>query len=259
MDSDDGTPVSDAEVTLLDDGGDALRSSVTDSAGLFGFPVDEAASYSVRIEHLGYRTVTSRTFRVGSEERLDLELRLGREAIPLQPLVVRGRDDAVATHAPEYYQRSTRNHRLGRGRILSRDDLDPLGDRTVREALSEKMMHFTNHGYPCEPDIYWNGLETPAWDVPVTDVEGIEVYRGASQVPSRYQRDRNATDCGVVLVWSVIHRPSAASDRATEGAGEAEGGTGNASGAARHREDGNAARGVLAAVGAFVLLLALSP
>lgn len=260
VDADDGSALSAAEVTLLDDDGSPIRTVVTDSTGHFGLPLSTAGSYTIRIEHLGYRGATSRTFQVGEGEVLRLELRLGRDAIELEPLVVRARDKAVATHAPEYFERSGRNLRLGRGRILTRGDLEPLGDRTVREALEAKMLHFTNHGYPCEPDIYWNGLAVPSWEIPVTDVEGIEVYRGVSEVPQQYQKDPNATDCGVVLVWSVIHRagPVKPGSPASDGSGATSGAEGPTE-RGRKVEDRSINRGVIAAVGAFVLLLALSP
>lgn len=41
-------------------------------------------------------------------------------------------------------------------------------------------------------------------DIPREDVEGIEVYRGASQIPARF--NRRTAGCGVIVIWT---RPGA--------------------------------------------------
>lgn len=233
VDADDGEPVGGAEVILVDASGEGLQTVFTDSTGSFGLPVMEAGSYTIRVRHLAYRTVTSRVLELEGESALEVELRLGRDAIELDSLIVLARDEAVADHAPEYYRRLNRNRRQGLGRILSREDLEPLRDRTVREALERELVRFENRGVPCTPMIFWNGLAVSSWEIPVSGVEGIEVYRRASEIPTRYTNYQHAVDCGLVLVWSRVRRPG-------EGTS-------------------NSARAFLGGVGAFVLITLLVP
>ena len=232
IDAADGSPVAGAEVVLVDDSGRGLRTAVTDSAGVFGLPVLNEGIYTLRIRHLGYSTVTSPRLELGAG-MVEVELRMGREAIALDSLIVLARDESLADHSPEYHRRLVRHRRTGVGDILSREELEPLTNHTVREALDLNLFRFRNQGIPCTPMIFWNGLAVSSWEVPVRDVEGIEVYRGANEVPIRYTRYRQAVDCGVVLVWSRVQRPD-------------EGTT-------------NSAKAFLSGVGAFVLFTLLVP
>lgn len=233
VDAADGEPIRDARVTLVDSSGDSLRSTVTDAAGGFSLPLSGPGIFAVRVQHLAYRVFTSRQIEVGEGRITQIELRLAREAIELDSLVVRGWDQQVADHAPEFHRRLVQNRRSARGRILTRDELAPLGDRTVGEALEQKLILFRNRGVPCTPRTFWNGLAVSSWEVPVSQVEGIEVYRTASDVPPRYATEDVATDCGVVLIWSRIHRP----EEGTE----------------------NSTRAFLSGIGAFVLFAILIP
>ena len=57
----------------------------------------------------------------------------------------------------------------------------------------------------CLPDVYLDGIPQPGADelddiIMPFDIEGIEVYRSASEVPARYTTA--GANCGVILLWS---------------------------------------------------------
>jgi outer membrane cobalamin receptor len=40
------------------------------------------------------------------------------------------------------------------------------------------------------------------WEMSLRDIEGVEVYRGASQVPAEF--NRRTARCGVIVIWTRI-------------------------------------------------------
>jgi hypothetical protein len=59
----------------------------------------------------------------------------------------------------------------------------------------------------CPPQYWVDGVK--AWnlnidDIVPQDVEGIEVYSGASTVPPQFNTKEGTTICGVVLIWTRI-------------------------------------------------------
>ena len=62
-------------------------------------------------------------------------------------------------------------------------------------------------GRDCPPQYYVDGVKT--WnlnidDIVPTDVEGIEIYSGASTVPPQYNTKEGTTICGVIIIWTRV-------------------------------------------------------
>lgn len=200
VDVDGDTAVSGVAVSLADSAGSVRMTVVTDSTGTFAFPITAAGRYTLRTQHIAFRPVVTRPFTVGAGENVDVEIRLSRATIALEPLVVRARRRVGVGYLRDYYDRVEENRKLGRGVILTRADLEPLQGLAVSEAVRRQMLRFTNsRGFQCSPSYYWNGLpvdEQAVVTIPVGDVEGIEIYRRFN-APPQY-----TNGCGVVLVWS---------------------------------------------------------
>lgn len=97
MDATDGAPLADAQVTLMRTSPRPVVDSivqriVTDARGTYRFERVRPGRYLVRVERLGYRTVT---LRVGGSNRGWPELSVGLqiEPISLQPVTVVGRGE----------------------------------------------------------------------------------------------------------------------------------------------------------------------
>lgn len=74
---------------------------------------------------------------------------------------------------------------------------------TIRGGSARILVRSRRGGY-CEPDYFMDGLRVDALDVltiPASDLEGIEICRGVSEVPAAFQRSTNALECGVILAW----------------------------------------------------------
>ncbi len=59
----------------------------------------------------------------------------------------------------------------------------------------------------CAPDFWIDGQRAPFLnvdDVPLTDLEAMEVYRGASGIPPEYNNRMGNPGCGAVVIWTRL-------------------------------------------------------
>jgi outer membrane receptor for monomeric catechols len=57
----------------------------------------------------------------------------------------------------------------------------------------------------CVPMIWVDGQRAPGLeldDLPVNDIEGIELYQGPSTTPMQFSQALSVTTCGTIVVWS---------------------------------------------------------
>jgi 5-hydroxyisourate hydrolase-like protein (transthyretin family) len=216
LDEESGEPVVGAQVSLLRDTA-RVRTVPTDSAGSFAIPVLRSDTFTLRVQHVAYETTTSRPFDVGQNDVVEVELRISQRRITLDPLIVTARRDAGTVHLTEFYERLDRYETLGKGVILSRSELERHEGYAVRELLGRYGITFrrTNPFMACQVETYWNGMRIESvpddqWngsalrDLPISSVEGVEIYRDRFDIPPEYT---DPEVCGVVLVWSRPLRP----------------------------------------------------
>lgn len=205
VDADADTAVVGAAVTLVDSAGTALVTASTDTAGAFGLPVYTPGTYTLRVRHVAYREAETRPLEVGRGDVLHLDIRVSRLAFDLDPLTVTVRQRAPTSYLNEYYDRLDRREKSGWGVILTREELEPLAGYSVEDLLRRSTLvgRFQRLGRACTPAFYWNRSPVPVGDIPVSNVEGIEIYR-RGEVPIEYG---GYHPCGVVLVWNRPVRP----------------------------------------------------
>jgi len=114
LDVDGDSAVADVAVSLVDSAGLARITVITDSAGAFAIPVAVAGPYRLRARHIAFQRITTTPFLVRPGEVVDVEIRVSRTAIALDPLVVRARHEARATYLRDYYARVEENRKMGR-------------------------------------------------------------------------------------------------------------------------------------------------
>lgn len=59
----------------------------------------------------------------------------------------------------------------------------------------------------CPPQFYLDGIMATGFnidDMPPGDVEGVELYAGASGLPPEYNKMRSTSICGTVIIWTRI-------------------------------------------------------
>lgn len=212
-------PVVAAEIVIIDPSGAARSTAVTDSAGWFQLAMTEGGTYRVRVSHIAYTPFGSEPLELGRGETVEIQIRLGRTVIPLEPLIVTARSRESGRLA-EFRERVQRN---AFGRFLEREDIENRAAFRVTDLL--RMMSgvrivpvrrgpstanvITMRGGAagnCSPNVYIDGVRvTQSQDFPIDDLllpemlEGVEIYSTTAGAPVQYQQDPR---CGVVLFWT---------------------------------------------------------
>jgi len=216
-------PLATATVTLMDVDGKAVSTYHTDSTGWFIFRAPRRAEYRMRAQMLGYTSATSPKVRIGPADSLDVELRLLVDAVLLAPLTV------TASARPwhelmkppgvwAFYERKAHMERLGLGDFVTREMIDAYMGGTVSTILGTMPGVTTTNGSvtfrraigagngECMPAIFLNGAPVNLADltldqfIDLPSLEGIEVYRGPSQLPAEYSG--SSSQCGAVALWT---------------------------------------------------------
>ena len=206
-----GRPVEGARVSISG----AQAAGVTDAAGvvrLAGVPLGVQA---VEARRLGYATRFGMA-RMEAGEAAALTLVLDVQAIPVAEIRVR----AAEPRRSSYLERMgfERRRSTGMGTFLTRAELQKRRPRYLSDALRSvagmvisPMRTGQGHasmgrtaGARCPIQYFVDGvLIGPGFnidEISADDVEGLEIYRGASQVPPEF--NRRSAMCGVIAVWT---------------------------------------------------------
>jgi hypothetical protein len=208
-----GRPVMGARVSVVGTG----IAATTDAAGrlrMVGVPV---GVQTVEVRRLGYAT-RLKLVNLRSGESTPVAFDLEVVAIPVAAIRV---DAKQRDWGAEYLERNgfDRRRRNGLGAFLTRADIERRRPHFLSDALrSVSGLRFQPNGMrgdayvsmartgsrPCPVQYFVDGqLIGPGFnidEISAGDVEGLEVYRGASQVPPEFNRRTSA--CGVIAVWT---------------------------------------------------------
>jgi hypothetical protein len=237
VDEHTGRPISGARVRLLSADSRPLRGTLTDSLGHFSFPVRQAGAYRLHAERIGYRPTLTPHLRLAAGDTLQVEFRLAVNAVLLAPVEIVARSRARANPVLEgFYVRRQR----GFGQFVSREEIEQRSPFYITDILGtvpgvrvapggrtgsrNVYMARSAHG-DCPVQIYLDGalvnrpvaarrisdslrvsdqyanLEWTIDDmVSPSSVEGIEIYRGLSEVPAEFGGPN--AHCGVIAVWT---------------------------------------------------------
>lgn len=200
-----GDPVAGAEVSFPATG----HSTLTNESGLFVLESLSPGPGTLEVRFLG---TESRRIELdlapGAIELLRIALVV--RVIPLPTLDVTVEREVVSAKLAGFYDRMEK----GPGQFITREEIlqrDPYrtsdlfrtipGVRVVHRHLGRRTLRFTRGGR-CEVAFYVDGIRTPRLDVDnltPTDLDGIEVYRGVSEVPIRFRR---AATCAAIVLWT---------------------------------------------------------
>ena len=211
-------PVTHADIILLDEEHRALASTQTDSLGRFVFEVSEGY-YAFRAGGLGFMTVTTAVIEVGPDEELQVRIVLSPKAILLAPLEITARSRPLISGMmmQAYNERRVKNL----GFAITRKQIEERNPRRVTDLLQMvpgvivipqfggSAIEIPGSGRRfvpgCQVKVMLDGLlfrwgATTIDDIPVDDVEAIEVFRNLAEIPP----EMGGPDavCGVVAVWT---------------------------------------------------------
>ena len=221
------------EVRVLSTGGEPLnRAQIimpatgttgwTDSRGWVRLSALVPGVQTVEIRSFGYAT---ETFQVDLQRGWIQQWDVALEPQPLQLAEVRVDAEPDNSRQMDFLRGFYERKERGVGYFLTREDIMNHGSRDLSNILhSVPGLRATPSqfgqsrldtrssptlGRPCQVRVYVDGMiYRRADDLPgisPLDIEGIEVYRGRSEIPAEFA-DPDA-NCGVVAIWSRRHRP----------------------------------------------------
>ncbi len=217
IDAETDEPIPYGTVRLLWRGRSPVVTVLTRNDGTFGMVSPHAGTYELRAEGMGYKTTETDEIYLLPGDTLDVTLRLGVDAVPLDPLTVNvssnpwtNRHEMVGLDP--FFERYARFGGSGYSEIMTRDSLKQWQNKvqstgamlqwaTPLVRLADPLTGEMTLTGSCSPMYYLNGTEVPYADVqsmsPVL-LEGVEVYVRPA-IPAELARDN---PCGVVAYWS---------------------------------------------------------
>jgi hypothetical protein len=207
-----GKPVEGAQVVLV---GTEIAAR-TNTAGVLRLAGVPLGLRTVEVRRLGYAT-RLQMVALEAGRAASLAFALEVEAVPVAAIMVRGKQK------PEFdYLKHTgfmQRRQMGLGLFLTRSEIEKQNPRFLSDVL-RRYPGFAVVPYAGRPEGYLtlqrNGPRScpiqyvvdgtvigPGFnvdDVRAGDVEGVEIYRGASEVPAQF--NRRTSGCGVIVIWT---------------------------------------------------------
>lgn len=202
-----GERVSGAQVMVPSQG----RRTVTGEDGRFRFDSLAPGRHQVRVHYLGY-TTNPRDVELRNRHSTSAELWLERTVLAVEDLeveVTRPRVDPMAGFK--------RRRDDGLGVFLDRGDINErnpahtsdlfrsmAGVSVTPNRMGMARVTVRRFGQRCSPSVYVDGILTaglPVDFVMPESIIGIEVYRGASEVPPQFNKPTQQ-GCGTIVIWT---------------------------------------------------------
>ena len=162
-------------------------------------------------ERLGYQAAT-RDVLIEPEEVVYLDVMMGIEAIPLDPIVV----SVIPRRTLHRVAELQHSINLGHGYFIVASQLEERGYPSVEFLLRTLPGMRIIRGTPvfreyrsfgmglCPPVFYVDGIKMRHWslaiDLPTIDFEYVETYKGPATTPAAYLD--SGSRCGVVAFWT---------------------------------------------------------
>jgi hypothetical protein len=213
-----------ATITALVDG--MTIRAITDSAGIAVLQNGQSGVYRIHVTALGYRTQDTLRVEVAANRLTLATVSMLPQPIPVRPVEAKAqRSRALEQHG--FYRRKEDHNGIfieraeierSSGRLLSDLFRRVPGARmvTATSGMAVWFQGSENISVPgrltlCGPRVILDGIEqntgsdsrfpTPIDEIAAKhDLEGIEIYRRPSQLPSRFGGAMSA--CGVIVLWT---------------------------------------------------------
>jgi Carboxypeptidase regulatory-like domain/TonB-dependent Receptor Plug Domain len=208
-----GAPIPSVEVVLLQRPGAVY----TDSLGTFRFTEVPSGKRALHFRRLGFEP-KSLDADISQGQTLALSVVLDPFATEIEGMTV---EEATRRRQllSDFYDRKSR----GFGHFITRDDIDKRNPMNLSDMMrmvpgaklvpmqgtTQAALRFNRAqiGRDCPPQYWVDGVKAfnlNIDDIVPQDVEGIEIYPGASTVPPQFNTREGTTICGVVLIWTRI-------------------------------------------------------
>ena len=215
----DLTPVSDARLILRSAEGSVVAVAISDDQGRFVLRADEGGLVRLVVSHLGYADWQTANFALATGATIDVEVKLGVEAIPLEALVVVARNRNDQGRLAGFEQRRADQGGFG-GYFVTQFDIErrPVATPSslvlgtpgmaVRTAGSSGLDRNLIMTGSCVATVFIDGVRTEQTPTHTIDdllapdlIAGVEMYPRGFSAPPQYQT-ASEPGCGVVLFWT---------------------------------------------------------
>jgi TonB family protein len=186
------------------------RRIYTSDSGAFRIPSIPRGPATVAVRRIGFKPV-SLDASLPAVEPLFILLDPGVQT--LSAVVVKDRQRIYEGHLADFNRRRD----MGFGRFITRSDIDARNAMRTSDMLrtipgiqvtgNAMGSSISMRGAACQPLVWIDG--TPALSGPLDvdifspfTLDGIEVYKGVSEVPVELRGPRGEERCGVIAIWS---------------------------------------------------------
>jgi hypothetical protein len=187
--------------------------TLTATDGRFRFARVPPGAYDLRVDHIGYQSVND-SVRVDVATTVDVAVRMSTDAVRLAPLHVTTR--SFRLERVGFYERRERMP----GSFITRDEIVTQRAHTAIDLLrslpgiritprrggGQMPVGRGNCGFRYIIDGAHIGPYFEIDDLRPDVIEGIEVYRGASEVPGEFMGPitNPRANCGLIVVWTRV-------------------------------------------------------
>jgi len=203
-----GVAIRDADVAIVE----LHALTRTDSGGRFSLAQIPRGKHEVSVRKLGYQPTTATAVVGDMSYAYDI-------VMTAQVALVDG-VDVTATQKlrlgiEDFYRRRARGNG---GIFFTRDEIAARNAHRTTDVLRNSAglsvvrtrngngVRFTGKRQ-CTPSIWLDGQEVRDMEVdniPVTDIEGMELYAGPSTTPMQFSHGWSSIDCGAIVIWTRI-------------------------------------------------------
>lgn len=215
-----GSPIQGARLVLRDTDGVVRAGVISREDGEFELVAEGSGMMRLEVRHIGYSDWNTASFALGSGQLIDVEVRLGVEAIPLEPIVVLARRSAGSSPVAQFEARMQDPARAG-GYFLPAEQIEERASATptslVLGAPGMSVRLASNAGGldrnvimsgDCEARTFIDGVRVGQGAGASVDdllspdrIAGVEMYPRSLGAPPQYVDTQNPA-CGVVLYWT---------------------------------------------------------
>jgi hypothetical protein len=213
VDRSGAVPVTEAILRLVDQEGDPVAATVSDTSGAFLLRAPVSGRYRVQAERLGYATALSGILPLERGQVLRVVLRLDPGTVTLDPLIVMGRPRLERLDAVGFYERREEfGERLREATFLDREEflrMNPFHPTDIFEQVPGFRVRIVNRRRVvegrrgCRPAYFVNGWHNPrdneVW-ISSGNVAGVEVYPAGRAMPAEYLA--HGAGCGAIVFWT---------------------------------------------------------
>lgn len=214
LDDTNRQPVQGAMIQLFNEEGELVAVARSNPLGNYEIEAPEPGNYRFTVTSVGYGTAGSDYIALAPRQALQADLLLPPAPVVLEGVTAEAEARPWMIEQPRslwpYFERREFYGRLGLGRFVDREFLEnwagPIESIPEVDMLLRTMERRTG--------LIEQGCSSPAWFldgnrlrginindvVGVGDLEGVEVYRRATEIPGEF--GGSDSECGVVALWT---------------------------------------------------------